>query len=74
MFSSAVPVKLVYSIWQAFHDGVARVAMRISAMTSELSSSVHPLDEALPALCSCAEAQGRERRMMTTYDKGDGFL
>jgi len=59
MFSSAVPVQLVPSIWQAFHDGMARVAERISAMTSELSSSVSPTDDPSPALvvgsCGCAE-------------------
>ena len=38
MFSSAVPVQLVPSISQAFHDGMARVAARMSAMTSALSA------------------------------------
>ena len=58
MFSSAVPVQSVPSIWQAFHDGMACVTERISAMTPELRSSACPTDDPPPALvCSrvCAE-------------------
>ena len=60
MFSCAVPVQLEPSIWQAFHDGMSRVAERISAMTSELSSSLSSADDPVsPALvvgsCGCAE-------------------
>ncbi|SRR6266851_1427384 len=59
MFSSAVLVQLVSSIWQAFHDGMGRVATNISAITFWLISSVHPPDDAPPVLiigsCSCAE-------------------
>lgn len=36
---SAVPVQLVPSISHAFHDGIARVAARISAITLSLRSS-----------------------------------
>lgn len=62
MFSSAVPVQLVPSTWQAFHDGIARVAARMSAITSALSASVRPPDDAPPAFvvasgdrgCGCA--------------------
>ena len=50
MFSSTVPVQLVPSIWQAFHDGMAQVLERMSATTSELSSSVSPTDDPPPAL------------------------
>ena len=40
MFSSAEPIQLVPSIWHAFHDGMARVAARISATTSSFNASV----------------------------------
>src|SRR6202035_65437 len=62
MFSSAVPLQLVPSTWQAFHDGMACVAARMSAITSPLSSSVRPPDDVLPVFavaggnwgCDCA--------------------
>ena len=50
MFSSAVPVQVVPSIWQAVHDGMARVIERMSATTSELSSSVSPTGDPPPAI------------------------
>ena len=58
VFSSAVPVQLVPSIWQAFHDGKVRDAARISAMTSSFNSSLHvpDLDDVSPPLvapCDC---------------------
>ena len=49
MFSSVVSVQLMPSTWQAFRDGIARVAARMSATTSGLSASVGPLDDAPPA-------------------------
>jgi hypothetical protein len=62
MFSSAVPVQLVPSTWQAFHDGIARVAARMSVITSALSASVRSPDDVPPAFvvvsgdrgCGCA--------------------
>ncbi|KAH9989697.1 hypothetical protein BJV74DRAFT_451759 [Russula compacta] len=64
MFSSPVPAQLVPSIWQAFHDGMACVAARMSVMTSEFSAIMGWLDERSPALaviggncgCVCTEA------------------
>lgn len=41
-FSSAVPSQLIPSIWQAFHEALARVAARISAITSLLRPSIDP--------------------------------
>ena len=42
VLSSAVPSQLVPSTTQAFHDGIARVAARMSAMTLSFSSRVFP--------------------------------
>lgn len=40
IFSSAVPLQLVPSIWHALHDGMAWVAARMSEMTSAFIASV----------------------------------
>jgi len=48
-FSSAVPVQLVPSIWQAFHEGMAWVAARIPSMTSALSAIARVSDDERPA-------------------------
>ena len=48
MFSSPVPVHLVPSIWQAFHDGIAYVAARMSPTTSAFSSSMRWFDDTPP--------------------------
>src|SRR5437879_7798066 len=58
MFSSPVPVHLVPSIWQVFHDGIAYVAAKISLTTSAFSASIRRFDDAPPVFivvgCSCA--------------------
>ena len=48
MFSSPVPVHLVPSIWQAFHDDIAYVAARMSPTTSAFSSSTRWFDDTPP--------------------------
>ena len=59
MFSSAVPSQLVPSIWQAFHDGEAHVAARISAITLSFSSTrvrspaASPSGAAVGCSCGC---------------------
>ena len=57
-FSSAVPVQLVPSIWQAFHDDMACVAARMSEMTSGFSGTVRWLGDAVVVgrggSCACA--------------------
>ena len=49
MFSSPVPVHLVPSIWQAFHDGIAYVAARMSLMASAFIATTRRPDDASPA-------------------------
>ena len=45
VFSSAVPAQLVASTSQAFHDGMARVAARISDITSAFNAMLRLLDD-----------------------------
>lgn len=51
IISSAVPVQLVPSMWQAFHEGIARVAASMSLMMSAFSSTLHLPEEGPPARC-----------------------
>ena len=76
MFSSAVPSQLVFSISQARHDGIARVAATMSASTFPMGEKVSPTDDLdtplgpWPAIVVAAGSTGGLRMSLAKWGAG----